>query len=170
MSAEQLTCISLNIHTTSVCTLKCEKCGWSFPRFNPHVVADLEKTIAGLDKVFQIYDVINEVRFGGAEAFLYPDIEKLMTALIPYQDRFEYGIVITNGTYIPKQSILDTMRQLPYPFMVRVDNYGQFSTKYDEVVAVLKQNQIKEDERTYTGVEQAFGGGVIYGEYTGMQY
>ena len=93
-----------------------------------------------------------------------------MAALIPYQDRFEYGIVITNGTYIPKQSILDTMRQLPYPFMVRVDNYGQFSTKYDEVVAVLKQNQIKVDERTYTGDDQAFGGWVYYGDYTDKQY
>lgn len=158
MKDKKLSCISLNIHTTTACTLKCAKCGWSFPSFSTPVLANIYKTINALEKLFQVYDFIQEIRFGGAEAFLYPDIEKMMQALAQYKDRFEYGIIITNGTYIPKKSIIDTMRQLQYPFVVRVDNYGPLSTKYNELVAILKENDIRLDERMYTGEDQSFGG------------
>lgn len=170
MGNKQLTCETLSIHTTTVCTLKCAKCGGSFPAFNAHVVANIDKTIIGLDKVFKIFEKIHEVRLAGAEAFLYPDLEKLMCALIPYQNSFEYVSIATNGTYIPKQSILDNIRQLPYPFMVRIDNYGPVSTKHDELIGVLKENNINVDDRTYTGKDQAFGGWIYYGDYTDKHY
>lgn len=170
MNEEKLICVSLNIHTTSVCTLRCAKCGWSFPKFQTPLLADINKTIAALDPVFQVYDYIEEVRFGGAEAFLYPDIEKMMCALIPFQSKFKYAIVVTNGTYIPKQSIIETMKQLPYPIMVRVDNYGILSKRYDEVVDTLRINHIKIDERVYAGDNQAFGGWVDYGDYSYKNY
>lgn len=166
----QLTCVSLNIHTTTVCTLKCAKCGWSFPRFGSPVQADIDKTITALEKLFKVYDYIQEIRFGGAEAFLYPDIQKLMEALAKYKAQFEYAIVITNGTYIPKASILETIMNLQYPMVVRIDDYGSLSKKYDELLSVLQAYDIKVDERVYTGEEQAFGGWVYYGDYTDKHY
>ena len=160
----------LNIHTTSRCTLKCKKCGWSFPKYPKPLEADLEKTLNGIRKTFEIYDFIQEVRFGGAEGFLYPHIETLMEAVSEYRDKFEYGIIITNGTYIPSKSIIRTMANLPYPFFVRIDNYGSLSKKYDELVSTLKENGIKLDERVYTGDKQAFGGWIDYGNYTKKNY
>ncbi len=78
--------------------------------------------------------------------------------------------MITNGTYIPKQPIIETMRKLPYPLVVRVDNYGALSKKYDEVIRVLHTNGIKIDERMYSGEDQAFGGWVYYGDYSDKHY
>lgn len=166
----KLVCRSLSIHTTSACTLKCAKCGWSFPRYKKVIQADCNKTIAALDKVFQIYDEIREVRFGGAEAFLYPHIEELMEAVSAYKERFEYAIIVTNGTYVPRLSIIDTMRNLPYRMLVRVDNYGHLSKQYDKIVEMLRGNGIEIDERNYDGNDQAFGGWIDLGDYTDKFY
>ena len=166
----KLICKSLSIHTTTVCTLKCAKCGWSFPCFTKHVQADLDKTIFALEKIFAIYDSVKELRFGGAEAFLYPGIEKLMDAVSAYKAHFDYAILVTNGTYIPRLSIIEKMKQLPYPFMVRVDNYGELSKKYGELIDILCKNNIKIDERQYTKDAQAFGGWIDLGDYTYKNY
>lgn len=167
---DRLTCASINIHTTSVCTLSCKKCVWNFPEFKKPVVANIEKTISALDKVFQLYDYIHEVRFAGAEAFLYPDLEKLMKAVGKYSSQFEYADILTNGTYLPKASIVETMKHLSYPFFVRIDDYGELSREHDALVKLLEENGIRVDDRTYTGEDQAFGGWVDLGNYEDKHY
>lgn len=166
----RITCTSMQIHTTSVCTLKCAKCGFSFPMFDVPLIADIEKTIAALEKLFEVYDFIHEVRFAGAESFLYPELPRLMAAVAKYSEQFDYAITITNGTYIPQQSLIDCMKGLPYPFTVRVDNYGKLSRKYDELISTLRANGIEVDERNYTGENQAYGGWIDYGGFDDRHY
>lgn len=77
---------------------------------------------------------------------------------------------MTNVTYIPKLSILKTIKRLAYPMVVRVDNYGDLSSKYDELLSTLQDNQIQVDVRTYTNEHQDFGGWVDLGDYTQKDY
>ena len=167
---KKLTADVLSIHTTTVCTLKCAKCGNSIPFFQTPQLADIDKTIDALDVTFKVFDFIKEFRFNGGEAFLYPSITKLMKEIAKYKSQFEYAIIVTNGTYIPNQNLINTMKKLDYPLIVRVDNYGLHSIKYSELVAKLRQNNIQVDERQYTNDNQAFGGWIDLGDYTNKHY
>lgn len=167
---DELTCDVLTIHTTTVCTLKCAKCGSSFPQFRSPFLANVDLTIAAFDRLFQVYDSIRELRFGGAEAFLYPELAKLMNAAIKYKDKFQYAIVVTNGTYIPDDSILETIQNLPYPFIVRIDNYGALSKECNELISILHEKRIEVDERMYAGEDPAFGGWIDFGDYADRHY
>ncbi len=73
--------------------------------------------------------------------------------------------IITNGTYIPRQSILEVLRDLPCKVMVRVDNYGKYSNKYEEVVFALKASGVPVDERNYNDAEQYLDGWVDLGDF-----
>lgn len=167
---EKIVCKSMQIHTTSLCTLRCKNCGFSFPKFEKPMISNIDITLRALDKLFEVYDYINELRVAGAEAFLYPHFNELIRSFTKYKNKIDYGIVITNGTYIPKQEILDTIAGLDFPFMVRVDNYGDLSVKYEELIEVLKKNSIVVDTRDYYGDHQSFGGWIDYGDFMYRNY
>lgn len=166
----KLVCNYLSVHTTTACTLRCAKCAMRIPMFRSPMLADLEKTLSALDKVFSIYDFVQELRFAGGEAFLYPDLELMMETVSKYQNRFQYAIIATNGTYIPQKSILETMKRLPYPMIVRVDNYGAVSNKATELMEILHSSGIEAEERIYSGEGQAFGGWVDFGDCSDRHY
>lgn len=166
----KLICNYLSVHTTTVCTLRCAKCAMRIPMIKSPVLADLDKTLAALSRVFEVYDYVTELRFAGAEAFLYPQIETMMKAASQYRDRFHHAIIATNGTYIPKDSIIETMKQLPYPLLIRIDNYGVVSGEADELMKRLISSGIKAEIRTYTGENQAFGGWVDFGDCADRHY
>jgi hypothetical protein len=133
-------------------------------------LADIDKTILSLEKVFKIYDSVTELRFTGAESFLYPHICEMMEGVSKYKNQFTYAIAITNGTYIPSREILDTMKNLDYNFMVRVDNYGALSKKHDELLKILASEGVTTDDRNYHDEDQAYGGWVDFGDFDYKNY
>lgn len=162
--------MTLAVHTTSVCTLKCKKCGNCFPMFREPWVADVNITLNSIEKCFDAFGHIRELRFAGGEAFLYKDLEYLLKKTAKYASKIDYGIIVTNGTYLPSSPILDTISKLPYRMIVRVDHYGTLSTAYDELVKLLMEKKIEVDERKYFGDDQAFGGWLDLGDCSEKHY
>ena len=160
----------LNVHTTTQCTLRCKKCGWSFPYFERPVNSDAGLIVRSLEKVFQVYDYIDDFRLAGAESFLHPDIERIILASAKYKEQFGHMCIVTNGTYLPRQSIFNTLQNLSCKVFVRVDHYGILSRKYDEVISTLKRFGIPLDERNYNETEQYFDGWVDLGGYEYRSY
>lgn len=170
MNKDTITAKSINIHTTTQCTLRCKKCGWSFPKFSPKIHSDKDLTIRSLDKLFQVYDYVEDFRLAGAESFLHPEIEELLIAASKYKAYFGYLCVITNGSYMPRASILDTLSGLDCKTLIRVDNYGKLSGMYEEVIHAMKSKGITIDERNYNENEQFMGGWVDLGDYEHKNY
>jgi hypothetical protein len=139
----------------------------SSSKFLKPIYSDVDLTIRSLEPVFQIYDRIQELRIAGGEVFLHPGIEKILIAAAEYGNRFDALSVITNGSYIPKESILQTMSQLPCKTFVRVDDYGKLSSKRDELISVLKKYNIPVDSRAYNEEGQFLGGWIPLGDDNG---
>lgn len=166
---DKLICKTYNVFLTTMCTLRCKNCGSCTRLYQPPFVADPKKTMAALDKVFEIYDHVRELRFGGGEVFLYPHIEEFIRYADKYKDKFDYAIIVTNGTYLPKTSILETIKEQSYPFVVRVDRY-EASTKVDEVLELIREYGLDGDERIYCGEDSFSGGWIYYGECVDRNY
>jgi hypothetical protein len=131
---------------------------------------DTDLIIRSLKKIFEIYAWVDECRIGGAEVFLWRDAEILMRETIKYSAQFDRVSVITNGSYVPKESMLKTFGELQCDKFIRVDDYGRLSPKVSEVVKKLKEYNIPVDLRSYNETEQAFGGWVDLGDFEDMGY
>jgi hypothetical protein len=160
----------LTVQTTTQCTLKCKNCIWDFPSYQSPRHSDVDLVIRSLTEAFKIYDEVEELRLAGAEAFLHPDIERLMIEAVKFNRSYKYLCIVTNGTYMPKQSVMRTLASLPCDKLVRVDNYGALSRKADEVAARFTELGVPVDHRQYSGDMQFYGGWIDLGDWTDKCY
>jgi hypothetical protein len=99
--------------------------------------------------------------------FFHPEIEKVLVAAAAYDGRFDFLSIITNGSFVPKESILKTMSKLPFKTLIRVDDYGKLSSKRDELISALIKYNIPVDLRPYNEDEQFLGGWIPLGDSNG---
>lgn len=94
---------SMGILTTTRCTLTCSGCNHLRDHFRPEHNFDIPfSDIAGdLDTILRCVDVINKLVVVGGEAFLHPELDRILQHLLTLK---QVGIVhiITNGTILPK--------------------------------------------------------------------
>jgi hypothetical protein len=160
----------LTVQTTTRCTLRCKKCIWDFPSYQPPHDSDSGLVALSFKQAFKVYDTVEELRLAGAEAFLHPHIEKFIEAAAQYRDQYKYLCLVTNGTYVPRESILKLLRDLPCDTLVRVDDYGKLSGKAKEVVSALEAYSIPVDHRGYNEDSQFYGGWIDLGDWTDKKY
>jgi hypothetical protein len=132
--------------------------------------SDRDIILASLEELFRVYGRINDFRIAGAESFLHPDIEEIILAASKYSQQYGFMCIVTNGTYVPRQSILQVIESLPGKFVLRVDDYGKHSVKLLELISELKNYDINVDLRQYNEQEQAFGGWIDLGDYEYKNY
>lgn len=154
--------LSLNI--TTKCNLKCEKCLMHAPYVNPPFFADVALIETALEKAFQVYGPVKELRLSGGEVWFHPQIIEILKICEKFKSHYDTLMVITNGTYIPRADILETMSGLDCGLMVRIDDYGPLSTKIPELKTVLETGHIAYETRPYSEDEQTFGGWLDLGD------
>lgn len=112
------------LYLTTSCTLNCEKCNNLMPMFKgQNVVFDTDKTLSSLRRIL---DTVQEMIFCelvGGEPFLCPDFERVLDEVASY-DKVRQIVVVTNGTVIPKESIVEKLAR--FHVIVRVSDYGLF--------------------------------------------
>jgi hypothetical protein len=153
----------VHLHTTTCCTLRCKYCGWKYPYFKGVEDQDNQLVCDSIDMLFWVFEHIKEFRIEGGEAFLYPGVEKILVAAAKYKGSFDTLSMVTNGSYIPKARILETIAALDCPMFVRIDEYGDLSKCAKDIVALLQQYGIKYDLRVYDGKDQFSGGWLDFG-------
>jgi hypothetical protein len=121
-------------------------------------------------KLFDIFDYTKDFRLGGAEVFLHPKAEEIIIAADKFKDKFEYLCLVTNGTFVPRNSIFETISKMSAKVVFRVDDYGKLSTKISEIDDMAKQFQIELDVRPYTEEQLSFGGWIDLGNYSNKNY
>lgn len=152
----------LGIMLTTRCTLKCRGCYLMIPDQQPWD-ADFETITASLPRIFKIFDRFEQICLMGGEPFLYKQLPEVLEALRPYKEQFGFVRIVTNATILPTREVLEALKSVDYHADVRISDYGAPSFRYEELVRVLKENEIHTTVVHYNDDEQYCGGWVEFG-------
>jgi len=164
-----LTTHYVSFQTTNICTLNCKLCSACILYIKKHECFDTEELLRTLDKLFEVYDYIEHLDFSGGEPLTNPDIAKILKYALKYKDKCGLFRVITNGTLIPSNELLEVMSSDDkYSFLV--DHYGDLSVNIDTVIKLLEENNIRYQLNIYHGDEQWYDGWVDQGKLENKGY
>lgn len=156
------------IEITYDCTLKCRLCS----NYSPYVPLDLRRyplqvCTKAIDKFFQIITYVGIFTISGGEPLLHPNLFELLEHLQNYSLNIGEVQVVTNGTLVPSQKILEPLKQWGQKAFLIVDNYGaELSTKIKEIDMLLANENIRHTIRNYTISDPHCGGWVDFGPLT----
>lgn len=134
----------LVVKTGSACTLRCEKCG----EFNPYLAGkgksfmlDAESLSRDVYKIAKAVEKIDTVHVAGGEALLHKDIFLFLSYIctIPNIAQIE---LVTNGTVMPDDTVLDLIRSLKSKIVVLVSDYSASGVDNNAVIEAFKKNEI----------------------------
>lgn len=150
----------------TICTLKCKKCITLTPYHRKPMNFPKENIFLEIDKFFEIYECIDHFDIEGGESLLHPDLNEILEKALTYKARFNRLHVLTNGTLLPSQKLVDVCKKNDIFFII--DDYGDdLSVKKEELMQVLEENDIPYRVDIYHGENQYYGGWVDFGD---MQY
>ena len=152
----------------TICTLRCKKCITQTPYHQHGQNYPISNLIIEIQRFFEIYDEVDHFDFEGGETLLHPNMLELIQEALKYKNHYKTLNILTNGTILPTQEILDTCKDQPIFFII--DNYGELSRHKEELMALLNKNGIKYRIDTYHGDDQYYGGWVDFGDFSFKNY
>lgn len=139
----------IGLCTTFRCTLKCELCCAYAPYFSTPPHYSLQEITDLVARVFEIVDFIEIFSITGGESLLHENLPDIVDFVNQYRSRIGRLEVITNGTLVPNERLIQRMKASNARFLV--DDYGPaLSVKADEIEALLKKHGATY-ERRYNG-------------------
>ncbi len=137
---------SISMIATEQCTLRCEKCAIMLPYFKEARQYSLEKLQEEADALFAKVDFIGNYTITGGEPLLYGCLAQLVRYIGEhYREQIGSFKIITNGTIIPPQELINAMRQ--YDMAVDISDYTigvpAIKPRVDEVKRVFEDFGIK---------------------------
>jgi organic radical activating enzyme len=133
----------VGLSPTDRCTLKCRDCSVHTPYVMNPKDYDLEKMILSVKNIVEAGFYIDDVVINSGEPFLYKPLATLVNNLIKLPN-VERIYVVTNATLLPSTDLLGALSN--DRVIVRMSNYGELSTKYFELLSLLKDNNINFEE------------------------
>jgi len=156
---------TLNLSNTTLvvtlrCNLKCKFCAVLAPYYSvpPHYpLEELTKTISNY---FKVVDKVEKFTINGGEPLLHPHLPEIVDFLASYIDKIGLLEILTNGTAVPCERLLKSLR-FSNKVDILVDDYGQnISTKIPQIIDAFKSAGIKYRHRKYYGEDTHCGGWV----------
>lgn len=167
-------CKVVAILLTTRCTLKCKHCALGIPYLGKKQEDDeFERIKQEIDALFTVYDYIERIDVSGGEALLHPHIDEIMDYIKKYTNQFSEIRIISNGTIIPKVSLLEVMKEISGKDKVcgfLLDNYGKYSKKVEETKDICKRHHISYKENIYYGDNPYCGGWLDFGDFSCRNY
>lgn len=137
--------IFLNI--TTRCSLRCRDCSLFIPYVESPCDYDADMILADLKKVLDCLGYVRIVNFYGGEPLLHPELGKMIRTLRE-EKRIDRISIITNGTIIPSEEVIQAIKQ-EERFMVRLSDYGRLG-KVEELARILSEHNISYEISNYT--------------------
>lgn len=138
------------IKAINTCTLRCENCMSALPYLKEKNLS-MEEAMEEIDVLFSKIDYVYYFGIGIGEGFLYKDLDKLIEyTMEKYKNSIGVFVIVTNGTMIPNEAVLQTIKQ--YDVSVRISNYNTvpgWKEKYENLCEVLKKHQITMEDYKY---------------------
>ncbi|MCL5072729.1 MAG: hypothetical protein M1308_17825 [Actinobacteria bacterium] len=120
--------------------------------------------------VFEIYDRIEWLQFVGGELFLHPDMDEILEEAFKYDAQFDKLILMTNGTLVPKEKVLNVLEKHKGKIEVQISDYGKLSYKIGQLVKALDDKNVKYKIKSYHGDIQHYGGWMDCGGFEERGY
>lgn len=123
---------------TSKCTLRCKGCCNLMPYCNYPRNLSKERIINDVDKISKNIDYCVCMNITGGEPLLHENIDEIISA-ITAKDNILFVEMITNGTVIPPQRVLESLKS--EKLVVRISKYAKYS-KITQLTQLLKKEGI----------------------------
>lgn len=151
------------IPVTLRCNLRCKLCAERAPYYETPYHPSLADLTAQIDALFQIVDGIGLFDLTGGEPLLRPDLHQLIRYLREqYGQRMNKLRLTTNGTLVPGEPLLESLRDWGDSAYVIVDRY-RVSTRAQAAAERLSNAGIPFEIRDYSG-DLHCDGWVDYGD------
>lgn len=135
-----------DIMVTQRCNLNCTHCNMFIPHYDSPGHQELDNIIKDIDLYFSIVDYVSILHLVGGEPFLHPNIENIVRhILVRYSDKVDKLTITTNGTVIPKESMLNLLKE--HDVVLSVSNYTdklvKLQSKVTKTIEIYKELGIK---------------------------
>jgi molybdenum cofactor biosynthesis enzyme MoaA len=145
--------VNLTVLATSFCTLKCELCATYTPYAEKPRHYDVNVLIKSVSRFFDCIDKhIGIVTISGGEPFMHPGLPGFIDFLTQYYADYEMIEIITNGTIVPSDKLLLSMKA-NRKINIMLDDYGALSANIGKVIEKFKSNNIEYRHRKYNSEE-----------------
>lgn len=147
------------------CNLNCKLCGTGSPYYiNPKIIS-LDRLKETVDRFFLIASYVEKFSISGGEPLLYKDLPLYVDYLSGYGERIGTLEIVTNGTIVPSEALLESLMRLRTRFCFIIDNYGlKLSKKVDEIDKLLATKGIPYRILNYTQTDTYYNGWVDFGD------
>ena len=126
---------------TTRCTLNCKGCSALMNYYDKRNDINIDVNIKSLQRLLNCCNSINHLRLLGGEPLLYSKLLELLLFLNK-QEKIKRITIVTNGTLLIKDDkIIEILKN--NTFDVFISNYGNNSSRKDELIKQLKINNIK---------------------------
>lgn len=131
---------------TTKCTLKCKDCCALIPQLDKVHCTDMrfEEFKLYLDKICDAVDMIRHLIVLGGEPLTNPDLPQMLE-YAAQKDNIFFIQLITNGTMLPKENLLEVLEKYNKRIYVYMSNYAENL----ELKSILKQEEIRELLKKY---------------------
>jgi len=165
MNIDNFTMERVALTVSLICNLKCKLCSAYAPYTIEQKFPSLTTLKGYINQYFSIVDYVNLFTISGGEPLLYKQLPELILELLKYIDKIGKIEIVSNGTIIPNEQLINSVQMLGEKFSrFLIDDYGKsLSTKTDEIDCVLKKNKLSYDIRSNNIEKMHCGGWVDFG-------
>lgn len=132
---------------TDKCTLNCKNCDGYIPYHKDPKNDTADTIFACYQKVMKACEYVESIDIFGGEPLVHPDVAEITSHFVA-DSRCSHVSIITNGTIVPSQDLIEVMRS-PKCFL-RVSDYGEYSHKKAEIVHLCSKEHINCEVTNYT--------------------
>lgn len=133
----------VSLIVTLRCNLHCKLCVERIPDYAAPSHPDTKLLLETIDRLFRMDLRINHFGLSGGEPLIRKDLPQLLDHLLRWKDNIGLLDVVTNGTILPSQALLDSALRWGQQVRFVIDDYGRALSKQAGAMAeLLRQNHV----------------------------
>jgi hypothetical protein len=148
------------------CTLKCKLCGGYAPYYKNPLHFTYKEISETIDGYFSLVDNVGDFSITGGETLLHEDLGKIIEKTLEYSDKINRILILTNGTLLFKDEVIEILARNKGKCQVTISNYGSLSSKTEELYNSLVNKGITCRIIKYSGDDLFCDGWVDYGDHS----
>lgn len=114
------------------CNLKCILCAAYAPYIKEKEDFSFSMLKETINRYFSVVDYVEKFTITGGEPLLHTKLDDILLEVIKYKDSIGTLEIITNGTIVPSDSLMDIVVKCPKVKFL-VDKYGKLSKSISEI-------------------------------------
>ncbi|TCO76454.1 radical SAM protein [Marinisporobacter balticus] len=153
------------------CNLRCKLCTAYSPYYEipPHF--NFEELKKSIDKYFEIVDYVEKFTISGGEPMVHKELDSIISHTIRYSEKIGFIEIITNGTVVPNEKLIDAIMEKRSKIKFLIDDYGKdLSIKVDEISNIFDELKIQYQVRNHVTEDGHCGGWIDFGDFSQKLY